>query len=64
MWATTHCSGQSREVSLRHVTSEMVLKGWLEFYRGRGRRTICQTETTHKDVDGQESNIKRENRKV
>lgn len=51
-------------MSLRHVTSEMVLKGWLEFYRGRGRRTICQTETTHKDVDGQESNIKRENRKV
>lgn len=63
MWATTCCSGQSRETSLRHVTSEMALKGWLEVHRGRRRRTICQTETTHKNIDGQESNIYRENQK-
>lgn len=34
----------------------MALKRWLEFHRGWRRRTICQTKTTHKDVEGQESN--------
>lgn len=59
MWAARCCLGHSGKASLRHMTSEVALKGWIGV---PGRKQ--EKDTPHKGVDGQESKICRENGKV